>query len=111
VSFAAITLCVAPQRVVVVVVVVVVVIVYFVSTQSGNFWLHPRTRLIDEIGAFSAFRFLRPDLQIGIFPWRGLIRRLLLPAYAELSEHTVVNGLIRWGPNTAKKKKFLGCFI
>jgi hypothetical protein len=34
VSFAAITLCVASQRVFVV---VVVVIVYFVMTQSGNF--------------------------------------------------------------------------
>jgi hypothetical protein len=45
VSFASITLCVASQRVfIVVVVVVVVVVVYFVSsTQSGNFWIHPRT--------------------------------------------------------------------
>jgi hypothetical protein len=39
VSFAAITLCVASQRVFVVV--VVVVVVDFVMTQSGNFWLHP----------------------------------------------------------------------
>jgi hypothetical protein len=43
VSFAAITLCVASQRVFIVVVVVVVVVVYFVMTQSGNFWIHPRT--------------------------------------------------------------------
>jgi hypothetical protein len=37
VSFDAITLCVAFQRVF-----VVVVVVYFVMTQSGNFWIHPR---------------------------------------------------------------------
>jgi hypothetical protein len=35
VSFAAITLCVASQR-------VFVVAVYFVMTQSGNVWIHPR---------------------------------------------------------------------
>jgi hypothetical protein len=36
VSFAAITLCVASQRV------FIVVIVYFVMTQYGNFWIYPR---------------------------------------------------------------------
>jgi hypothetical protein len=36
VSFAAITLCVASQR--------MFVVVYFVTTQSGKFWIHPRTR-------------------------------------------------------------------
>jgi hypothetical protein len=36
VSFAAITLCVASQRV------FVVVVVISLSTQSGNFWIHPR---------------------------------------------------------------------
>jgi hypothetical protein len=36
VSFAAITLCVASQR-------VFIVVVYFVMTQSGKFWIHPRT--------------------------------------------------------------------
>jgi hypothetical protein len=36
VSFAAITLCVASQRL------FIVVSVYFVMTQSGNFWIHPR---------------------------------------------------------------------
>jgi hypothetical protein len=35
VSFAAITLCVAPQR-------VFVVVVISLSTQSGNFCIHPR---------------------------------------------------------------------
>jgi hypothetical protein len=39
VSFAAITLCVASQRVFVV---VVVVVVDFVMTQSGNFLINPR---------------------------------------------------------------------
>jgi hypothetical protein len=37
-SFAAITLYVASQRV------FIVVSVYFVMTQSGNFWIHPRIR-------------------------------------------------------------------
>jgi hypothetical protein len=36
VSSDAITLCVASQRV------FIVVAVYFVMTQSGNFWIHPR---------------------------------------------------------------------
>jgi hypothetical protein len=36
VSFAAITLRVASQRV------FIIVVVYFVMTQSGNFWIHPR---------------------------------------------------------------------
>jgi hypothetical protein len=48
VSFAAITLCVASQQVFVVVVVVVVV-VYFVMTQSGDFWIHPRIAIFHKI--------------------------------------------------------------
>jgi hypothetical protein len=36
VSFAAITLCVASQRV------FIIVVAYSVMTQSGNFWIHPR---------------------------------------------------------------------
>jgi hypothetical protein len=35
VSFAAITFCVASQR-------VFILVVYFIMTQSGNFWIHPR---------------------------------------------------------------------
>jgi glucose uptake protein GlcU len=38
-SFAAITLCVASQRV------FVVVSVYLIMIQSGNFWIHPRMQL------------------------------------------------------------------
>jgi len=38
VSFVAITLCVASERVFV----FVVVVVDFVTTQSGNFWIYPR---------------------------------------------------------------------
>jgi hypothetical protein len=38
VSFAAITLCVASQR-------VFIVVVYFVMTQFGNFWIYPRNAL------------------------------------------------------------------
>jgi hypothetical protein len=40
VSFSAITLCVASQRV------FIVVSVYFVITQSGNFWIHPLCRFL-----------------------------------------------------------------
>jgi hypothetical protein len=47
VSFTVITLCVASQRVFVVVVVVVVVVISL-STQSGNFWIHPCTSRIQE---------------------------------------------------------------
>jgi len=36
-QFCPITLCVASQRVF-----IVVVVVYFFTTQSGNFWTHPR---------------------------------------------------------------------
>jgi uncharacterized protein involved in cysteine biosynthesis len=45
VSFAVISLCVASQRVfiiIIIIIIVVVVVVYFVMTQSGNFWIHPR---------------------------------------------------------------------
>jgi len=46
VSFAAITLRTASQRVFVVVVVVVIIIIIIIiitlSTQSGNFWIQPR---------------------------------------------------------------------
>jgi len=38
VSSAAITLCVSSQQVFIV---VFLVLVYFVTTQSGNFWIHP----------------------------------------------------------------------
>jgi hypothetical protein len=44
VSFAAITLCVASQRV------FIVVSVYFFMTQSGNFWIHPRMNLFWTFG-------------------------------------------------------------
>jgi hypothetical protein len=36
VSFAAITLCVDSER-------VFIAVVYFVMTESGNFWIHPRS--------------------------------------------------------------------
>jgi hypothetical protein len=46
VSFAAITLCVASQR--------VFVVVYFVMTQSGNFWIHTHisVKIVDKYEAF-----------------------------------------------------------
>jgi hypothetical protein len=45
VRFAAITLCTASQRVfiIIIIIIIVVVVVYFVSTQSGNFWIYSRT--------------------------------------------------------------------
>jgi hypothetical protein len=42
VSFAAITLCVASQR--------VFIVVYFVMTQSGFFWIHPRSYQMNSEG-------------------------------------------------------------
>jgi hypothetical protein len=55
VSFAAITLCVASQRVFIVVVVVVVV-VYFVTTQPGNFWIYPRKKVEIILKSLNRFR-------------------------------------------------------
>jgi hypothetical protein len=43
VSFAAITLCVVSQRVFIIIIIIIIIIVYFITTQSGNFWIHPRT--------------------------------------------------------------------
>jgi hypothetical protein len=43
VSFAAITLCVTSQQV------IPKVSVYFVMTQSGNFWIHPRVLQINYL--------------------------------------------------------------
>jgi hypothetical protein len=42
VSFAAITFCVASQRV------FTAVSVYFIMTQSGNFWIHSRTYILSN---------------------------------------------------------------
>jgi len=47
-SFSAITLCVASQRVF-----IVVVVVYFVMTQSGNFWIHPCIRMYKRMKVYS----------------------------------------------------------
>jgi hypothetical protein len=62
VSSAAITLCVASQRV------FIVVSVYFVMIQSGNFWIHPRTWVFlvnNETSALKIGKFIhftsRPD--------------------------------------------------
>jgi hypothetical protein len=48
VSFAAITFCVASQRV------FIVVIVYFIMTQSGNFWIHSRIIMYRREGELSS---------------------------------------------------------
>jgi hypothetical protein len=48
VSFAAIILGVASQRV------FIVVSVYFVMTQSGNFWIHPRSVEIKNAWSYTS---------------------------------------------------------
>jgi hypothetical protein len=58
VSFAAITLCVTSQRGF-----IVVIAVYFVMTQPGNFWIHPRilfeliirNEILERIGTFTTY--------------------------------------------------------
>jgi hypothetical protein len=58
VSFAAITLCVTSQRV------FVVVVTYFVMTQSGNFWIYPRTSIQTHIfGSYKriGFQMIKSD--------------------------------------------------
>jgi hypothetical protein len=62
VSFAAITLFVASQR-------VFVAVVYFVMTQSGNFWIHPRVRVRQMGFRISAVLFVE-----------------VLPAFAEMKK-------------------------
>jgi hypothetical protein len=67
VSFAAITLCVASQRV------FIVVSVYFVVTQSGNFWIYPLVLHINETTtAFSRLSFQsRTNSQCHSNRWRA----------------------------------------
>jgi hypothetical protein len=45
VSFAATTLYVASQREYIIIIIIIIIIILFISlsTQSGNFWIHPRT--------------------------------------------------------------------
>jgi hypothetical protein len=61
VSFAAIILCVASQRV------FIVVSVYFVMTQSGNFWIHPRASL----RPICCFVFLRCNVSLHVLYLRN----------------------------------------
>jgi len=69
VSFAATILCVASQRV------FIVVSVYFVMTQSGNFWIHPRKHThVSFTKLQNGFRFsLSDELYSG--SWRSLFNR------------------------------------
>jgi hypothetical protein len=53
VSFAAITLCIASQRV------FIVVIVYFVMTQSGNFWIHPRSDIMVTVSSVPGHYYIK----------------------------------------------------
>jgi hypothetical protein len=48
VSFAAITLCVASQRVFIIIIIIIIIVVYFVMTQSGNLWIHPHNATIQN---------------------------------------------------------------
>jgi hypothetical protein len=63
VSFAAITLCVTSQR--------VSIVVYLVSTQSGNFWIHPRIKVTDLFLIFNRLCndevFISPIWQVVLF--------------------------------------------
>jgi hypothetical protein len=45
VSFDAIIFCVASQRVIIIIIIIIIIIYLFIllSTQSGNFWIQPRT--------------------------------------------------------------------
>jgi hypothetical protein len=61
VSFAAITLCVASQRV------FTVVSIYFVMDQSGNFCIHPRIGLVNKISEMTVRNSIRVFLY---FPLR-----------------------------------------
>jgi len=45
VRFDAITLHIASQRVIIIIIIIIIIIsIYFVMTQSGNFWIHPRNK-------------------------------------------------------------------
>jgi hypothetical protein len=59
VSFSTLTLCVASRRV------FIVVSVYFVMTQSGNFWIHPRI-WEDNI-----------RMDAGVIWWRDVVKTVL----------------------------------
>jgi hypothetical protein len=59
VSFAAINLCVASQRVF-----NFIVVVYFVMTQSGNFWIHSRTNVGQPFKTCFIFSLFQYKLQL-----------------------------------------------
>jgi hypothetical protein len=67
VNFAAITLCVASQRV------FVVVVIYFVTTQSGNFWIHSRI-----IGSSVSTAYILTELESNSYSY-FIINYLLYP--------------------------------
>jgi hypothetical protein len=63
VSFAAITFCVVSQR--------MFIVVYFVTTQSKNFWIHPRTAFI--IAAVKPVHFNDATVRNGIRSVKAII--------------------------------------
>jgi hypothetical protein len=52
-SFAAVTLCVASQR-------VFIFVVYFVMTQSGNFWMYPRINIYMYVQTTELYLTVKP---------------------------------------------------
>jgi hypothetical protein len=59
VSFAAITLCVASQR-------VFIFVVYFVMTESGNFWIQPRTSPLILLILISSIDIQKKNVKITV---------------------------------------------
>jgi hypothetical protein len=83
VSFAAIILCVASQQV------FVVVSIYFVMTQSGNFWIHPR------IFEFAHFFPLRVDIFSSIL--FSVVKVKAVPVLFFFTEHHAMKAYWRSG--------------
>jgi len=79
VSFAAITLCVASQR-------VFIVVVYFVMTQSGNLWIHPHVESLKR----RHLSTLEPNLHIG--RWKTLKCRCVFFIQHSKSFQGITNG-------------------
>jgi hypothetical protein len=62
VSFAAIILCVTSQRV------FIVAVVYFVMTQSGNVWIHPRMWVIYLCTVILKAQSFHKDVLLSLLP-------------------------------------------
>jgi hypothetical protein len=89
VSFAAIALRVASQR--------VFIFVCFVMTQSGNFWIHPRTLSAEDpsLNPDGLFVILSVrDNFVLLFPWPS--SRILQPSFLTSTPFRYLGGFIPW---------------